>query len=152
MSSVPEFIKVASDEPEQHSSRKKLAKSRKPAKHLASVADEAVWTSIFGGKSTALDRPAMLQLHEEILEFCEFMSPTVNEDHAAETVCALVESAVHDLWPSAEVILFGSRQSGVNLPDADLDFVILRCPMRSGRNRLYQLADVCGGFDAAVHS
>lgn len=67
----------------------------------------------------------MLQLHKEIVDFCEFLSPTEEERVARETAVERVFSVVKHIWPHCKVEVFGSFQTGLYLPTSDIDVVIL---------------------------
>jgi len=42
-------------------------------------------------------------LHEELLAFCEYISPTVEEVRMREDVISRISQTVNDLWPEVEV-------------------------------------------------
>ncbi|TYK20252.1 non-canonical poly(A) RNA polymerase PAPD5 [Cucumis melo var. makuwa] len=67
----------------------------------------------------------MLQLHKEIVDFCEFLSPTEEERFARDNAVERVFSVVKHIWPHCKVEVFGSFQTGLYLPTSDIDVVIL---------------------------
>ncbi|XP_022936827.1 non-canonical poly(A) RNA polymerase PAPD5 [Cucurbita moschata] len=67
----------------------------------------------------------MLQLHKEIVDFCEFLSPTEEERVARDSAVERVFSVVKHIWPHCKVEVFGSFQTGLYLPTSDIDVVIL---------------------------
>lgn len=83
---------------------------------------------------------AMLRLHEEVLEFVSMLRPTVDEQEAANTTLMRVVDVVRSQYPGAEITLFGSRASGMALPDADWDICVHNVP--STQSYLECLGDV----------
>jgi DNA polymerase sigma len=50
----------------------------------------------------------------------------VRSQHAVTApMCMQVSAAVRAVYPSANVVLFGSQPAGLALPDSDLDLVVL---------------------------
>ncbi|KAI4322932.1 hypothetical protein L6164_022580 [Bauhinia variegata] len=70
-------------------------------------------------------RSPMLQLHKEILDFCEFLSPTPEEQAARDKAIETVSKVIKHIWPHCEVKVFGSFRTGLYLPTSDIDAVIL---------------------------
>ena len=67
---------------------------------------------------------AMLLLHEEILDFAAFMTPTPSERAIAEKALEVVHSTLMELFPEARMEVFGSRANGLVLPTSDWDLVM----------------------------
>lgn len=66
-----------------------------------------------------------LRLHEELLDFANFMRPSPPEVAAREAWCRCIEKAAKaTLGDSCEVHLFGSSSTGLNLPSADIDVAV----------------------------
>ncbi|KAK2844302.1 hypothetical protein Q5P01_010961 [Channa striata] len=63
-------------------------------------------------------------LHEEIVDFFNFMSPRPEEEAMRRDVVNRIESVIKDLWPSARVEIFGSFSTGLYLPTSDIDLVV----------------------------
>ncbi|KAL6092701.1 hypothetical protein STEG23_029652, partial [Scotinomys teguina] len=55
-------------------------------------------------------------LHEEISDFYEYMSPRPEEEKMRMEVVSRIESVIKELWPSADVQIFGSFKTGLYLP------------------------------------
>ncbi|XP_038981453.1 terminal nucleotidyltransferase 4B-like isoform X2 [Phoenix dactylifera] len=72
----------------------------------------------------------MFQLHKEILDFCDFVSPTPEEQ-------ASRSAAVQRVF---EVEVFGSFRTGLYLPTSDIDVVILESKVKTSQMGLYALA------------
>nr|XP_020452471.1 non-canonical poly(A) RNA polymerase PAPD7-like isoform X2 [Monopterus albus] len=63
-------------------------------------------------------------LHEEIVDFFNFMSPRPEEETMRRDVVNRIESVIKDLWPTARVEIFGSFSTGLYLPTSDIDLVV----------------------------
>ncbi|XP_069814385.1 terminal nucleotidyltransferase 4A isoform X2 [Dendropsophus ebraccatus] len=63
-------------------------------------------------------------LHEEIIDFYDFMSPQLEEAAMRREVVNRIEVIIKDLWPSADVQIFGSFSTGLYLPTSDIDLVV----------------------------
>uniref|UniRef100_A0A8C9CD25 Terminal nucleotidyltransferase 4B n=1 Tax=Phocoena sinus TaxID=42100 RepID=A0A8C9CD25_PHOSS len=64
------------------------------------------------------------RLHEEISDFYEYMSPRPEEEKMRMEVVNRIESVIKELWPSADVQIFGSFKTGLYLPTSDIDLVV----------------------------
>ncbi|XP_029445870.1 terminal nucleotidyltransferase 4A isoform X2 [Rhinatrema bivittatum] len=63
-------------------------------------------------------------LHEEIHDFYKFMSPRPEEAAMRREVVKRIETVIKDLWPTADVQIFGSFSTGLYLPTSDIDLVV----------------------------
>ncbi|KAL9975956.1 hypothetical protein ACROYT_G013180 [Oculina patagonica] len=63
-------------------------------------------------------------LHEEILDFYNFMKPRTAEHAMRQEVIARVQEVIKRLWPTAEVEVYGSFRTGLYLPTSDIDIVV----------------------------
>lgn len=63
-------------------------------------------------------------LHEEILDFYKYMSPRPEEERMRMEVVNRIENVIKELWPSADVQIFGSFKTGLYLPTSDIDLVV----------------------------
>ncbi|XP_047218167.1 terminal nucleotidyltransferase 4A-like [Girardinichthys multiradiatus] len=68
--------------------------------------------------------PGVNGLHEEIMDFFNFMSPRPEEEAMRRDVVNRIESVIKDLWPTAQVEIFGSFSTGLYLPTSDIDLVV----------------------------
>lgn len=66
----------------------------------------------------------IIGLHEEISDFYEYISPRPEEEKMRLEVVDRIKGVIHDLWPSAEVQVFGSFSTGLYLPTSDIDLVV----------------------------
>lgn len=63
-------------------------------------------------------------LHEEVNDFYDYISPRPEEEKMRLEVVDRIKGVIHDLWPSAEVQVFGSFSTGLYLPTSDIDLVV----------------------------
>ncbi|XP_054626822.1 terminal nucleotidyltransferase 4B [Dunckerocampus dactyliophorus] len=63
-------------------------------------------------------------LHEEISDFYAYISPQPEEEKMRLEVVDRIKGVIHNLWPSAEVQVFGSFSTGLYLPTSDIDLVV----------------------------
>ena len=66
-----------------------------------------------------------LGLHEEVLDFCKYISPRPSEEAMRNEVVQRVRSVIQNKWPEAMVEVFGSFNTGLYLPTSDIDIVVL---------------------------
>ncbi|KAJ3597708.1 hypothetical protein NHX12_001225 [Muraenolepis orangiensis] len=64
------------------------------------------------------------RLHEEIVDFFNFMSPRPEEEAMRRNVVNKIEGVIKDLWPTSRVEIFGSFSTGLYLPTSDIDLVV----------------------------
>ncbi|RUS21792.1 hypothetical protein BC937DRAFT_91466, partial [Endogone sp. FLAS-F59071] len=95
------------------------------------------WTK--GSQYESLANVAAM-LHQEILDFVRYISPTPEEHMMRKYVVRRIEKQVLDLWPSAQVVVFGSFNTQLYLPTSDIDVVILFPYPKSFKSLLHQLA------------
>ncbi|XP_049606498.1 terminal nucleotidyltransferase 4A [Syngnathus scovelli] len=68
--------------------------------------------------------PGVLGLHEEVMDFYNFMSPRPEEAAMRKEVVKRIEKIIKELWPTADVQIFGSFSTGLYLPTSDIDLVV----------------------------
>ncbi|KAM9738212.1 terminal nucleotidyltransferase 4A [Menidia menidia] len=68
--------------------------------------------------------PGVLGLHEEVMDFYNFMSPQPEEAAMRKEVVNRIEMIIKELWPTADVQIFGSFSTGLYLPTSDIDLVV----------------------------
>ncbi|CAI9715104.1 terminal nucleotidyltransferase 4B-like [Octopus vulgaris] len=66
----------------------------------------------------------VLGLHDEIKDFYVYMSPRPEEKFMREGVVKRIQNVVKQLWPDAQVEIFGSFCTGLYLPTSDIDLVV----------------------------
>ncbi|KAI4321873.1 hypothetical protein MLD38_035204 [Melastoma candidum] len=104
--------------------------SSKPAMAL-----ESGW---FGGNRKF--RSPMIQLHKEIVDFCEFLSPTQEEQESRNAAVDSVTETVKYIWPNCQVAVFGSFNTGLYLPTSDIDVVIMGSGVKKPQLGLHALS------------
>lgn len=107
-----------------------LAPAEKPAQ-----GSERAWFR--GGRRF---RSPMLQLHKEILDFCDFISPSAEEQSSRTAAVQAVSDVVKHIWPHCKVEVFGSFRTGLYLPTSDIDVVIFESRVKTPQVGLYALA------------
>lgn len=85
-------------------------------------------------------RSPLLLLHHEITNFCHFLLPTSEEQTARTAAVARVSEVIKSIWPSCQVKVFGSFETGLYLPSSDVDVVILNSDVQVPQNGLQALA------------
>ncbi|XP_041739598.1 terminal nucleotidyltransferase 4A isoform X2 [Coregonus clupeaformis] len=68
--------------------------------------------------------PGVDGLHEEVVDFYNFMSPRPEEAAMRKEVVDRIETVIKELWPTADVQIFGSFSTGLYLPTSDIDLVV----------------------------
>ncbi|OQR86062.1 Poly(A) RNA polymerase [Achlya hypogyna] len=108
-----------------------------PTKAPAASPEEsaAPW---MGTRKKYTNKNVFLQLHEEILDFVSFLSPTQEEIAMRKEAIAAMRTIVTDLWPEATVEAFGSHLTEMYLPTSDVDLVVQGAP--AGKKALWALA------------
>lgn len=67
----------------------------------------------------------MLRLHSEILDFYKFMSPTEKETETINSIFETIKTIINKKFPKYKVKLFGSNTTKLNLPNSDMDIVVV---------------------------
>jgi len=75
---------------------------------------------------------AVLRLHEELLDFMQFMKQSHGELVARRKWVRTIRDACRSIWPACQVRVFGSSSTGLSLPNADVDVAILDVPCSPG--------------------
>ena len=66
-----------------------------------------------------------MKLHHEILDFYEFIKPSIEEDEKRDITFKIVKNVIKDNFPDLKVKRFGSYPNKLHLPDSDIDIVVL---------------------------
>lgn len=69
--------------------------------------------------------PHVLGLHEEIIDFYEYIKPFEEEEFMRNRVVQRIEAVVCCIWPEAKVEIFGSFATKLYLPTSDIDLMIM---------------------------
>jgi DNA polymerase sigma len=95
-----------------------------PPRQSAAAAAAAAALLKRTGFASPPSRSPLLRLHEEILDFAAFVTPTPGEVRIAAKALGVVRRAILDLFPHARTEVFGSRANGLVLPTSDWDVVL----------------------------
>ncbi|XP_067363147.1 terminal nucleotidyltransferase 4A isoform X2 [Channa argus] len=68
--------------------------------------------------------PGIKGLHEEVIDFYNYMSPRPAEAAMRKEVVNRIEMIIKELWPTGDVQIFGSFTTGLYLPTSDIDLVV----------------------------
>ncbi|OSD00930.1 Nucleotidyltransferase, partial [Trametes coccinea BRFM310] len=131
----PETTEVAENKPEEK--RRRRPKRRHVPSQATGTEDGEAGSSVSGTTpevyttpwvaklgTTAYESKEQSRLHDEIVAFYEYVSPTPDERHARAMVIAQVAEVVKRRLPKASVDPFGSVAQDLYLPDGDTDLVI----------------------------
>ncbi|CAG58700.1 uncharacterized protein GVI51_E01881 [Nakaseomyces glabratus] len=81
-------------------------------------------------------------LNYEILDFVAYISPSKEEIETRNRTIGSIRSAVKELWPDADLHVFGSYATDLYLPGSDIDCVVnSKQGDKQSRNNLYKLAN-----------
>lgn len=83
-------------------------------------------------------------LHNELVAFADWISPTEQEHECRRLVVQLIRRAIVREWPDAHLEAFGSQNTQLYMPSGDLDLVVISQSMESQRkeNVLRKMAAV----------
>nr|KJB13378.1 hypothetical protein B456_002G071000 [Gossypium raimondii] len=76
----------------------------------------------------------------EIVDFCDFLSPTPEEQAARDAAVHSVFDVIKYIWPACRPEVFGSFRTGLYLPTSDIDVVILESGIKNPQTGLYALS------------
>ena len=87
--------------------------------------------------------PPFVRLHNEILSFCDFSTPSRHELALREAVVDEVRACILELFPQASIAVFGSHMTGILTPSSDIDVAMLDVPTANddALEPLFALAD-----------
>lgn len=100
--------------------------------------EEPPWHRQLSCRQTSVRSP-LLQLHQEIVDFCELISPTSEEHQLRAMAVQRVAKVIKSIWKQCQVNVFGSFATDLYLPTSDIDIVILDsgcCHIQSGLKAL----------------
>lgn len=76
-------------------------------------------------RDSAERKDGLPSLHDEIISFCKWVSPSAEEKQMREDVIARISKVVETLWPSVQLRVFGSCATDIYLPTSDIDLCIM---------------------------
>lgn len=65
-----------------------------------------------------------MYLHSEIIDFVDYVSPSVAEVQMRKAVVERIRNVINMAYPAAQVLVFGSCATGLNLPHSDIDLLV----------------------------
>ncbi|XP_028255784.1 terminal nucleotidyltransferase 4A isoform X2 [Parambassis ranga] len=92
--------------------------------YLLSNCTNSNYASTWTPWKTRKYNPGVLGLHEEVMDFYNFMSPRPEEAAMRKEVVNRIETIIKEQWPTADVQIFGSFSTGLYLPTSDIDLVV----------------------------
>jgi DNA polymerase sigma len=95
--------------------------------------------------------PPFVRLHNEILTFCQFITPTPAEMKTREKVVIELNLLAKSLWPTCGVHLFGSQYTNILTPTSDIDIAILEVPIPSGKSLVDMLVEFAGKIHEKIN-
>ncbi|UZJ54703.1 hypothetical protein CBS101457_004023 [Exobasidium rhododendri] len=72
-------------------------------------------------------------LHDELMAFADWISPTPEEHETRKLVIQLIRKAIVNQWPDADVHAFGSQSTQLYMPQGDIDLVVVSQKMDDQR-------------------
>ncbi len=76
-------------------------------------------------KSLSQKNRGILKLHFEIIEFYNFIKPTKKENELRIKTFNEIKKIINNIWPNWKLAIYGSFATNLNLPDSDIDILIL---------------------------
>lgn len=129
------FIEFIVNEDEHRNTSNKEKESRKQDNH-ALMLETRPWMR---DRKGYLNNSNVYEcLHEEIMDFINFVSPTDEELSSRAELIDEMREIVKGLWPGATVETFGSHYTQMFLPQSDIDMVLFGVP--EGKEPLFKLA------------
>ncbi|KAG8144107.1 hypothetical protein E2320_001224 [Naja naja] len=95
-----------------------------PASSSSSSSSSSSCSSSSSSSPSTPVAAAAASLHEEINDFYKYMSPRPEEERMRMEVVNRIENVIKELWPSADVQIFGSFKTGLYLPTRNLSILI----------------------------
>ena len=87
-----------------------------------SITAEAPWLCA-ANTATDSDTTPLIELHNEILALCDFVSPSESDMKVRTDLVAELEKIAHEVFPECSVHVFGSQMTNILTPTSDLDLV-----------------------------
>ncbi|GLT83350.1 hypothetical protein SLE2022_016440 [Rubroshorea leprosula] len=142
-SAAPDYFSLDVDEPEPEPEPISVSVGAEPitpikAANPKTPGEPRLERGWFRGNSRF--KSPMLQLHKEILDFCDFLSPTPEEQASRDAAVECVFDVIKYIWPNCKAEVFGSFRTGLYLPTSDIDVVILESGIKNPQTGLVALS------------
>ncbi|RUS32076.1 hypothetical protein BC938DRAFT_476338 [Jimgerdemannia flammicorona] len=118
-----EYIALPLSDTEEVETSRPQKRSRSPTPDSFSRDRTCPWLYA-RGRYHRPDENVSLRLHEEILDFVDYINPTQEEHAMRYYVVRRIETSIQRLWPTATVDVFGSYDTRLYLPTSDIDLVV----------------------------
>ncbi|CAG8602507.1 1510_t:CDS:2 [Cetraspora pellucida] len=144
-----EEIRVFEDKKAADNNARKRRRSSEFDKWKRPNNQETPWLS---DECTVKYTSVVQRLHYEILEFVDYLLPTDLERLLRAYVIKRIEMAIKAVYPTAEVLAFGSYNTDLYLPTSDIDlvcFIHQRNPLRDIVSILAR-NNICEGRPIAI--
>ncbi|KAJ7045207.1 hypothetical protein C8F04DRAFT_1343864 [Mycena alexandri] len=85
------------------------------------------------------------RLHQEIVAYVEYVRPTPQEKTARQTLLEVIQKTLRRRFPDGELKMFGSGATGLCLPTADMDLVVMtreEIPPAEKKRPLFQMSTI----------
>ncbi|RLN93769.1 hypothetical protein BBJ28_00008449 [Nothophytophthora sp. Chile5] len=136
------FIELDEDTDSAKADTHKAAERDEEAAHRALMLESMPW---MGERKGYFVDNVYECLHEEIMDFVRFMSPTEDELARRASLIEEMKDIVAGLWPDATLETFGSHNTQMFLPQSDIDMVLFDVP--TGKAPLFKLATALEELD-----
>ncbi|TYJ48492.1 hypothetical protein E1A91_A01G066100v1 [Gossypium mustelinum] len=140
-SAAPDYFPLDVNEPDEPVViRAPVSAWDEPEPKTPGPADEPRLENKWWFRGNSRFQSPMLQLHKEIVDFCDFLSPTPEEQAARDAAVHSVFDVIKYIWPACRPEVFGSFRTGLYLPTSDIDVVILESGIKNPQTGLYALS------------
>ncbi|XP_052886632.1 uncharacterized protein LOC108480128 [Gossypium arboreum] len=140
-SAAPDYFSLDVNEPDEPVViRAPVSAWDEPEPKTPGPADEPRLENKWWFRGNSRFQSPMLQLHKEIVDFCDFLSPTPEEQAARDAAVHCVFDVIKYIWPACGPEVFGSFRTGLYLPTSDIDVVILESGIKNPQTGLYALS------------
>ncbi|MCQ2816463.1 MAG: nucleotidyltransferase domain-containing protein [archaeon] len=133
-SSIDNILKEEDEEEDKISRNEKLKKDfmmfdiNKPKYNLKDKKINLQDYPWLNEDSECLKENGQLKLHFELIQFWNFIKPTEKENSIKYEDFDYIKKLIKTLHPNAEIKLVGSIKSNLNLPNGDIDIVVIIPP------------------------
>jgi DNA polymerase sigma len=100
---------------------------------------ECPWMNDIHKSNKKNSSPPFVKLHNEIITFCDYISPTRLELKIRNDTINEIKEIVTKLWPSSTLHVFGSQLTNILTPTSDLDLAILGVPIQNDKTEVNML-------------
>jgi len=104
--------------------------------------DQVIPSNVPWSREESWSRLPLVTLHNEILDFCDLCFPSVKEQAMRDQVIEDITAAIHEVWPEAEVCVFGSELTKLALPTSDIDLTCLNFPEEPNKKHLHRVGEI----------